>query len=62
VTGRKEESMKYICFGYLEPGKFENMTDSERNIVLDECFATTTNCARTAIWSLRSLCSLRARR
>jgi hypothetical protein len=30
--------MKYICLGYLEPGKFEGMTDDERNTVLDECF------------------------
>ena len=31
--------MKYICLGYLEPGKFENMSESERNFVLDECFS-----------------------
>jgi hypothetical protein len=31
--------MKYICLGYLEPGKFENMSVSERNTVLDECFS-----------------------
>jgi len=31
--------MKYICLGYLEPGKFEAMTEEERNSVLDECFA-----------------------
>src|ERR1700684_3082819 len=31
--------MRYICLGYLEPGKFENMSDSERNTVLDECFS-----------------------
>ena len=31
--------MKYICLGYLEPGKFENMSESERNTVLDECFS-----------------------
>jgi hypothetical protein len=31
--------MKYICLGYLEPGKFENMSESERNNVLDECFS-----------------------
>ena len=31
--------MKYICLGYLEPGKFENMSESERNIVLDQCFS-----------------------
>ena len=30
--------MKYICLGYLEPGKFENMSERERNTVLDECF------------------------
>ena len=31
--------MKYICLGYLEPGKFENMSENERNTVLDECFS-----------------------
>jgi hypothetical protein len=31
--------MKYVCLGYLEPGKFENMSESERNHVLDECFS-----------------------
>jgi hypothetical protein len=30
--------MKYICLGYLAPGTFENMSESERNTVLDECF------------------------
>ena len=30
--------MKYICLGYIEPGKFEGMTEDERNAVLDECF------------------------
>ena len=30
--------MKYVCLGYIEPGKFEGMTDDERNAVLDECF------------------------
>jgi hypothetical protein len=34
-----EEPMKYICLGYLEPGKFENMSESERNTMLDECFS-----------------------
>jgi len=31
--------MKFICLGYIEPGKFENMPDSERNAAVDECFA-----------------------
>jgi len=36
--GKKEESMRYICLGYLEPGKFEGMTEDERNAIFDECF------------------------
>jgi hypothetical protein len=35
---RRRRTMKYICLGYLEPGKFEGMTEDERNAVLDECF------------------------
>jgi hypothetical protein len=30
--------MKYICLGYIEPGKFEGMTEDERNTVFDDCF------------------------
>ena len=30
--------MKYICLGYLEPGKFEGMTDAERQATFDDCF------------------------
>lgn len=30
--------MKFVCLGYIEPGKFENMTEDERNAVLDICF------------------------
>ena len=30
--------MKYICLGYIEPGKVEGMTDDKRNAMLDECF------------------------
>jgi hypothetical protein len=31
--------MKYICLGYIEPEKFENMSETERNTTLDECFS-----------------------
>ena len=31
--------MKYVCLGYIKPGTFEDMTEHERNAVLDECFA-----------------------
>jgi len=30
--------MKYVCLGYIEAGKFENMTESERNAMVDGCF------------------------
>jgi hypothetical protein len=30
--------MKYICLGYIEPGKFEGMTEEARRAMLDECF------------------------
>ncbi len=30
--------MKYICLGYIEPGKFEGMSEDERRAMLDECF------------------------
>jgi hypothetical protein len=38
VTGRKEDWMKYICLGYLEPGKFEGMTEDERHATFDARF------------------------
>jgi hypothetical protein len=31
--------MKYICLGYMDPTKWETMSESERNIFIDECFA-----------------------
>ena len=30
--------MKYVCLGYIEPGKLENMTENERNAMVDSCF------------------------
>jgi hypothetical protein len=31
--------MKYICLGYIEPSKFETLSESDRNAFLDGCFA-----------------------
>jgi hypothetical protein len=31
--------MKYVCLGYIEAGKFENMPERERNALVDACFA-----------------------
>jgi hypothetical protein len=30
--------MKYICLGYIEPRKFEGMTEGERHATFDDCF------------------------
>ena len=30
--------MKFVCLGYIEPNKFENLSENERNAMLDECF------------------------
>ena len=30
--------MKYICLGYIEPGKFEGMAGDAQRAMLDECF------------------------
>ena len=31
--------MKYICLGYIEEKKWDTMSDSERNAMIDACFA-----------------------
>ena len=35
----ENKRMKYICLGYIEPSKFETMSEAERNAMVDECFA-----------------------
>jgi hypothetical protein len=30
--------MKYICLGYIEPGKVQGVTEEEQQAMLDECF------------------------
>lgn len=30
--------MKFVCLGYIAPGKFENMPEAERNAAVDACF------------------------
>jgi hypothetical protein len=37
--GRKRRrTVKYLCFGYYDKGKFDGMTESERNAMFDACF------------------------
>jgi hypothetical protein len=34
----QEEPMKYICLGYIDESKWEGISESERNAMIDECF------------------------
>ena len=31
--------MKFVCFGYYDEKKWERMSESEQNTLMDECFA-----------------------
>lgn len=31
--------MKYICLGYLDQDKWDTLSESERKVLMDECFA-----------------------
>lgn len=31
--------MKYICMGYIDPGKFVNMSEAEQHAMVDSCIA-----------------------
>ena len=31
--------MKYVCLGYIEEKNWEKISESERNALMDECFA-----------------------
>jgi hypothetical protein len=31
--------MKYICLGYIDENNWETLSESERNVVMDESFA-----------------------
>src|SRR5262245_38255632 len=39
ILSGQGETMKFICLGYIEPGKFENLPEGERNAMVDGCFA-----------------------
>ena len=36
VRGR--HYMKFICLGYMAPGRFESLSDDQRNAIVDQCF------------------------
>jgi hypothetical protein len=38
TINKRRRVMKYICLGYIEPGRFQGMTEEEQHMMLDECF------------------------
>jgi hypothetical protein len=36
-SGRK--NTKFVCLGYIEPGSLENLSELDRNAMVDECLA-----------------------
>src|SRR5499425_2993660 len=34
----RRRTMKYVCFGYYDKGKFDGMTEAEQNAMFDTCF------------------------
>src|SRR5580704_16207442 len=38
-AANQEKNMRYFCLGYIEEKKWDTMSESERNAMLDECFA-----------------------
>src|SRR6516225_391860 len=34
----RRKTMKYVCFGYYDKGKFDRMTEAEQNAMFDTCF------------------------
>jgi hypothetical protein len=42
--------MEYSCLGYIKPGKFEDMSESERNTMLDERFSYNDEPRKNVSW------------
>ena len=42
--------MKYICFGYYDKGKFDGMTESERNAMFDACYEYDDHLRASGLW------------
>jgi hypothetical protein len=38
IPAMRRRTMKYMCLGYYDKGKFDAMTDAERNAIFDACF------------------------
>lgn len=39
IQGNREITMKFVCLGYIEDGKWESMSESEQKTMMEDCFA-----------------------
>src|SRR5262249_29297776 len=37
-SAMRRRTMKYVCFGYYDKGKFDGMTEDEQSAMFDTCF------------------------
>jgi hypothetical protein len=44
--------VKYLCFGYYDKGKFDGMTDSERNAMFVTCFEYDDHLRASGHWAV----------
>ena len=44
--------MKYICLGYYDKGKFDGMTEAEKDAMFDACFAYDDHLRANGHWSI----------
>ena len=47
----KEAQVKYICFGYLDVKNWETKSESERNAMIDDCFADDDVLKKKGYWA-----------
>jgi len=43
--------MKYICLGYYDKGKFDDLAESERNAMFDDCLAYDEHLRASGHWA-----------
>ena len=46
--------MKYICLGYYDKGKFDSMSEGERNAMFDSCFEYDDHIRANGLWAISS--------
>ena len=39
LSCERDRTMKFVCLGYIAPGKFESIPETERNAFIDTCWA-----------------------